>query len=89
VLDPTCTTTACTFSLPAESARTVDIKIFAESLWSSATVAADRYTYGSAPHLTSLSATKGTPKGGNKITILVAMPATVTPDEVQRTAPAE
>jgi subtilase family serine protease len=64
-----CTTTACTVTLPAESARTVDIKIFAESLWSSATVAADRYTYASAPHLSSLSAAKGTPKGGNKITI--------------------
>jgi subtilase family serine protease len=40
-----CTTTACTLTLPAESARTVDIKIFAESLWSSAVSKADRFTY--------------------------------------------
>lgn len=40
-----CTTTACTLTLPAESARTVDIKIFAESIWSSAISKADRYTY--------------------------------------------
>jgi subtilase family serine protease len=65
----TCSTTACTVTLPAESARTVDIKIYAESLWSSATVAADRYTYAAAPHLSSASPTKGTPKGGTKITI--------------------
>jgi hypothetical protein len=41
----TCTTTACTVSLPAESAQTVNIKIYAESLWSSAVTAADEYTY--------------------------------------------
>jgi subtilase family serine protease len=41
----TCTTTTCTLTLPAESARTVDIKIFAASLWSSPIVRADRFTY--------------------------------------------
>jgi subtilase family serine protease len=41
----TCTTTACTVSLPAESAQTVNIKIYAESLWSSPVTAADEYTY--------------------------------------------
>jgi subtilase family serine protease len=41
----TCTTTACTVSLPAEPAQTVNIKIYAESLWSSSLTAADRYTY--------------------------------------------
>ncbi len=40
-----CGTSACTVTLPAESARTVDIKIFAEALWASAVTKADRYTY--------------------------------------------
>lgn len=40
-----CTTTACTLTLPAESARTVDIKIFAESLWSSVRSVKDHFTY--------------------------------------------
>lgn len=41
----TCTTTACTVTLPAETARTVDIKIFTESIWSTRISRADRYTY--------------------------------------------
>jgi subtilase family serine protease len=41
----TCTTTACKLTLPAESARTVDIRIFAVSLWPSAKSTADRFTY--------------------------------------------
>lgn len=41
----TCSATVCTVPLPAGSARTVDIKIYAESLWSSARTRADRYTY--------------------------------------------
>ena len=40
-----CGTTACTVTLPAESARTVDIRIFAESLWGSARSRGDRYRY--------------------------------------------
>jgi subtilase family serine protease len=44
-VDASCTTTACTLTLPAESARTVDIKIFAESLWSSARSVKDHFTY--------------------------------------------
>ena len=40
-----CGTTACTITLPAESARTVDIRIFAESLWGSARSRGDRYRY--------------------------------------------
>ena len=40
-----CSATKCTITLPAESARTVDIKIFASSLWSSPLTAKDRYTY--------------------------------------------
>jgi hypothetical protein len=40
-----CSKTACTLTLPAESARTVDIKIFAQELWSSPVTKADRFTY--------------------------------------------
>jgi subtilase family serine protease len=39
---------ACTLTLPAESARTVDIKIYAEALWSSPLTKGDRYTYNKA-----------------------------------------
>ena len=41
----TCTATACKVTLPAESPRTVDIRIFAESLWQSPRTKADRFTY--------------------------------------------
>lgn len=44
-VNATCSTTVCTLTLPAESARTVDIKVFAESLWSSSRNRVDRYTY--------------------------------------------
>lgn len=40
-----CSRTQCTITVPAESARTIDIKIFASSLWSSPLTAKDRYTY--------------------------------------------
>jgi subtilase family serine protease len=40
-----CSATKCTITVPAESARTVDIKIFAVSLWSSPLTAKDRYKY--------------------------------------------
>jgi len=40
-----CGKATCTLTLPAESARTVDIKIFAQALWSSPLIKADRYTY--------------------------------------------
>jgi subtilase family serine protease len=41
----TCTTTTCTVKLPAESAKTVDIRIFALSLWPSPVSKSDHYTY--------------------------------------------
>ncbi len=41
----TCTTTTCTVKLPAESAQTVDIRIFAASLWPSPVSKADHYVY--------------------------------------------
>ena len=40
-----CSATKCTITVPAESARTVDIKIFASSLWSSPLTSKDRYRY--------------------------------------------
>jgi subtilase family serine protease len=40
-----CRATACTVTVPAETARTIDIKIFASSLWSSPLTAKDRYHY--------------------------------------------
>jgi subtilase family serine protease len=63
------TTTACTVTLPAESARTVDVVIVAEDFWGSARTSADHFQYANAPHVSSISPTKGTHKGGTKITI--------------------
>ena len=40
-----CSTTACRVTLPAESARTVQIRIYASSLWPSRLARADRFTY--------------------------------------------
>jgi subtilase family serine protease len=40
-----CSTTACRVTLPAESARTVQIQIYASSLWPSRLTRADRFTY--------------------------------------------
>jgi subtilase family serine protease len=40
-----CSTTKCTLTVPAESARTVDIRIFADSLWASARTVHDHYRY--------------------------------------------
>ncbi len=39
------TTTECHFTMPKESARTVEIKIYASSLWPSPGTRADRFTY--------------------------------------------
>jgi subtilase family serine protease len=41
----TCTTTACKFTMPAEKAGTVDIRIFADNLWASTLVKVDRFRY--------------------------------------------
>ncbi|MGH3156902.1 MAG: S8 family serine peptidase, partial [Streptosporangiaceae bacterium] len=40
-----CTTTVCKVTRPAEKAGTVDIRIFADSLWLSARSKGDRFTY--------------------------------------------
>jgi subtilase family serine protease len=44
-VDASCSTTVCTLTLPAESAKTVYIKIFADSLWSSPKTLSSRFTY--------------------------------------------
>jgi len=40
-----CSATKCTITVPAETARTIAIKIFASSLWSSPLTTKDRYKY--------------------------------------------
>ncbi len=45
VIAASCTATECHFTMPAEKAQTVDIKIYAESLWSSPGTSADHFTY--------------------------------------------
>jgi hypothetical protein len=40
-----CSTTRCTMTLPAERAETVEIAIYADSLWRSRGTRADRFTY--------------------------------------------
>jgi len=64
-----CSATACTVTVPAESARTVDIRIFAGSLWSSRISRADHFTEVNAPHVSSVSPASGTRGGGTKVTI--------------------
>jgi subtilase family serine protease len=44
-VNASCSTTACTITVPAESARTVDIRIRANSVWGSALSTKDRYKY--------------------------------------------
>jgi subtilase family serine protease len=69
-LTPSCTTTACTATLPAEPAgTTVDLRISVEDGGFTPAIAADRYTYVAAPHITSLSPAHGTKNGGTKVTI--------------------
>jgi subtilase family serine protease len=64
-----CRATACTLTVPAEATRTIDIKIFASSLWSSPLTTRDRYRYVKAPHISSVSPARGTHGGGTTITI--------------------
>jgi hypothetical protein len=70
-LTPSCTTTACTVTLPAEPAQTVDLRASAEDQPYTAATSGDRFTYSSvaAPHVSSISPTRGTSKGGTKVTI--------------------
>ncbi len=70
-LTPSCTTTACTVTLPAESARTVDLRVSVEDGAYTAAATGDRYTYRNPPppHITSISPSHGTRSGGTKVTI--------------------
>jgi len=62
-------TTACTVTLPAMAAGTINIQMSAEDFAPSSVTTADRYQYVAAPGLTSLSPTRGPTKGGTKVTI--------------------
>jgi len=68
-LTPSCSTTSCTVTLPAESARTVSLRVSVEDGGYTATVSGDRYTYESPPHVKSVSPAKGSHKGGTKVTV--------------------
>jgi len=68
-LTPSCTITACTVTLPAEAARTVDLRVSVEDSAYTAAAPPDRYTYAGTPHITALSPTSGTHNGGTKVVI--------------------
>ena len=65
-LTPSCTTTACTVTLPKETARTVDLEVSVED---SAYTKGIAFTYANAPHISSISPSRGTHNGGTKVTI--------------------
>jgi subtilase family serine protease len=70
VLNASCSSaTTCKVTLPAESARTVNIRISEEDLPYTAVTSRDRFQYVAAPHISGLSPGKGTHKGGTTITI--------------------
>ncbi|HET7013331.1 MAG TPA: IPT/TIG domain-containing protein [Streptosporangiaceae bacterium] len=70
-LVPSCTATACTVTLPAEPAGTVDLQVSVENGAYTAASAADQYTYDqpASPHVSAISPTYGTWHGGTKVTI--------------------
>jgi hypothetical protein len=68
-LSASCSTTACTVTVPKESARTVDLRVSVLGSAYSGAVTADHYTYANAPHISSASPAKGTHNGGTKVTI--------------------
>jgi subtilase family serine protease len=68
-LTPSCTTTACTVTLPAEEAGTVDLRVSVEDGAYTSAGAADHYTYAGVPKVSSLSPAVGTANGGTKVTI--------------------
>jgi hypothetical protein len=72
LLNPSCTTTACTATLPAEPAGTVvDLRVSVEDGQFTPVVTADKYAYTTAvaPHITSVTPAHGTKNGGTKVTI--------------------
>jgi subtilase family serine protease len=72
-LTPSCTTKACTITLPAEAAGTVNLRVSVEDGAYTTETSADEYTYvppaTRAPTISSLSPTVGTANGGTKVTI--------------------
>ena len=70
VLNASCSSsTACKVTLPALSARTVNIRMVSEDLAATAVSAKDRFRYVLPPHAAGLSPGKGTHKGGTTVTI--------------------
>jgi hypothetical protein len=61
--------TTCTVTLPAESARVVNLQITVEDLPYTTVTSADRFRYVAPPHVERLSPSKGTHKGGTTVTI--------------------
>jgi subtilase family serine protease len=59
--------TVCTVTLPAESARVVDVQIATEDFRFSPMGKGDRFTYAAAPHIARMSSYSGGP--GTKVTI--------------------
>jgi subtilase family serine protease len=70
-LVPDCSATACTVTLPAEPAGTVDLLVSVENGAYTTAGAADQYTYdqSASPHVSAISPTHGTWHGGTKVTI--------------------
>jgi hypothetical protein len=70
VLNASCSSaTICKVTLPAEPTRAVNIQITAEDLPYTAVTSADRFRYLLPPHISKLSPTRGTHKGGTTVTI--------------------
>jgi subtilase family serine protease len=70
VLNASCSSsTSCKVTLPALSARTINIRMVAEDLAATAVTAKDRFRYVLPPHVAGLSPGKGTHKGGTTVTI--------------------
>jgi subtilase family serine protease len=69
-LTPSCTTTACRVTLPAESAGTVTLRVSVEDNPFTSASVASQFTYRAAPpHVTSISPAHGTKNGGTRVTI--------------------
>lgn len=61
--------TLCKVALPAKPARTVTIQITEEDLPYTAVTSNDRFRYAAPPHISKLSPSKGTHKGGTTVTV--------------------
>jgi subtilase family serine protease len=61
--------TLCKVALPAKPARTVNLQITEEDLPYTAVTSKDRFRYAAPPHISKLSPSKGTHKGGTTVTV--------------------